>query len=135
MEIELKGNIYRAGKLSVFDQLKVSRKLLPVLGGMVGELKKLQAGQADIETLLPVIADTVAGMSDSDCDAIIHPCLSVVSRQNGKTWAPVFRSGELMFDDIDLMTMLQLVARVIGESLGNFFPEHLDSETASPQTV
>lgn len=132
METEINGNTYSAGTLSVFDQLRVARKLLPMLGGMVGELKKLQSGETDIETLLPVIADTVAGMSDSDCDAIIHPCLSVVSRQSGKTWAPVFRQGELMFDDIDLMTMLQLVARVIGYSLGNFFPALPETEIDTP---
>ncbi|MCP5978775.1 phage tail assembly chaperone, partial [Klebsiella variicola] len=29
----------------------------------------------------------------------------------------------LMFDDIDLFTMLQLVARVVADSLGNFLKE------------
>jgi hypothetical protein len=29
-------------------------------------------------------------------------------------------SGALMFDDIDLFSMLQLVARVVADSLGNF---------------
>lgn len=32
----------------------------------------------------------------------------------------MFNSGQLMFDDIDLLTMLQLVARVVADSLGNF---------------
>ncbi|STF64310.1 putative phage related protein [Escherichia coli] len=31
MEFEIKGVKYRTAKLSVFDQLKVTRKLLPVL--------------------------------------------------------------------------------------------------------
>lgn len=31
-----------------------------------------------------------------------------------------FDQGALMFDDIDLFTMLQLVARVVADSLGNF---------------
>ncbi|CAK8736434.1 hypothetical protein SODG_000147 [Sodalis praecaptivus] len=121
MEIELKGHLYRAGKLSVFDQLKVARKLLPVLSGMVGELQKLRGGEVAMETLLPALATAIGDMQDSDCDAIIHACLSVVSRQNGKAWVAVFRQGDLMFDDIDLGTLLQLVAQVIGDSLGNFF--------------
>ncbi|ARF49163.1 phage tail assembly chaperone [Pantoea stewartii] len=135
MDIELNGNTYRAGKLSVFDQLKVARKLLPVLSGMVGELQKLRSGEAAIETLLPAIADAVAGMSDSDCDAILHPCLSVVSRQNGNKWMPVFRQGELMFDDIDLISMLNIVVQVIGDSLGNFFHAPQDAVTAPPPQV
>ena len=36
MEFEIKGVKYRAAKLSVFDQLKVTRKLLPVLAGISG---------------------------------------------------------------------------------------------------
>lgn len=133
MDIELNGNTYRVGKLSVFDQLKVARKLLPILSGMVGELQKLRSGEAVIETLLPAIASAVAGMSDSDCDAILHPCLSVVSRQNSNKWMPVFRQGELMFDDIDLISMLNVVAQVIGDSLGNFFHAPQDTVTVSSQ--
>jgi hypothetical protein len=41
----------------------------------------------------------------------------------------VFDQGVLMFDDIDLFTMLQLVARVVADSLGNFLKELPASET------
>ena len=43
------------------------------------------------------------------------------------------RSGTLMFDDIDLMAMLQLVARVVADSLGNFLPELPTSATSPGQ--
>lgn len=135
MEFQINGHDYSAAKLSVFDQLKVSRKLLPVLAGLfsdIGAIRKLLPvgggiGESDIdalspvlETVLPRIADALSGLSDEDTNAIIHPCLAVVSRRNGKTWTPVFTSGQLMFDDIDLFTMLGLVARVVADSLGNF---------------
>jgi len=129
LEFEINGESYRAAKLSVFDQLKVSRKLLPVLAGLFSDFEKLKeaAGKASllldsIETVLPKIAQVAADMSDEDVNAVLHPCLAVVSRQTGKNWAPVFRSGELMFDDIDLMSMLQIAGRVVGDSLGNFLP-------------
>lgn len=161
MEFEIKGVNYRASKLGVFDQLKVSRKLLPILAGLVsdfGSIKSLlPAGGAKelfnseqgedgektvnlerlepiFNTLLPRIADELSKLTEEDTNAIIHPCLAVVGRQNGKTWTPVFRSGELMFDDIDLFSMLQLVARVVADSLGNFLPEPPTSETP-PQTL
>ncbi|KOP00934.1 phage tail assembly chaperone, partial [Salmonella enterica] len=38
-------------------------------------------------------------------------------------------SGQLVFDDIDLLTMLQLVARVVADSLGNFLPVNPTSAT------
>jgi len=136
MEFEIKGVNYRTAKLSVFDQLKVSRKLLPVLAGMLGDFQAIKSSAQGgdvykaLETALPKIAESLSDMSDEDTNAIIFPCLSVVARQNGKVWAPVMSQNELMFDDIDLMSMLQIVGRVVGDSLGNFLPAAPDKEIA-----
>lgn len=136
MEFEIKGVQYRTAKLSVFDQLKVSRKLLPVMAGVLADFQGIKAAAEGgdvykaMETALPKIADSLAGMTEEDTNAIIFPCLSVVSRQNGKSWSPVMSQGTLMFDDIDLMSMLQMVGRVVGDSLGNFLPALPASETA-----
>ncbi|MBK5145844.1 hypothetical protein I2494_19435 [Budviciaceae bacterium BWR-B9] len=137
MEFEINGVEYRTAKLNVFDQLKVSRKLLPVLAGMASEfdaINSMRAGgdtYALLATVVPKIADALADMSDDSVNAILHPCLSVTSRKHNKGWTPVFSQGELMFDDIDLPGMLQIVGRVVGESLGSFFPELPESETAT----
>ncbi|CCM44466.1 phage tail assembly chaperone [Cronobacter sakazakii] len=136
MEFEIKGVQYRTAKLSVFDQLKVSRKLLPVLAGMMADFQSIKAATQGgdvykaMETALPKIADSLADMTEEDTNAIIFPCLSVVSRKNGNAWVPVMNQGELMFDDIDLLSMLQMVGRVVGDSLGNFLPAAPGSETA-----
>lgn len=138
MEFEIKGVKYRTNKLSVFDQLKVSRKLLPVLAGMVSDFRSIQEKirgkdtEGAMTTILPKIANAVAGLSDDDVNAILFPCLSVVSREHMKGWVPVCQHGEMAFDDIDLFTMLQLVARVVAESLGNFLRELPTAETPTP---
>lgn len=146
MEFEIKGDKYRTSKLSVFDQLKVTRKLLPVLAGIMPDIQSIksavvpkgdggtnsEAVYAVMEKALPKIAEKLSDMTEEDTNAIIFPCLSVVARQNGKVWAPVMNSGELMFDDIDLMSMLQMVGRVVGDSLGNFLPVAPASETQPP---
>ncbi|WP_439040337.1 phage tail assembly chaperone [Serratia bockelmannii] len=130
MEFEIKGQQYRAAKLNVFEQLKISRKLLPLLSGLLSEIsviRQLKSGQISIEdaikTALPAIAQALSDISEDDSNAIIHPCLAVVSVQQGKSYAPIFNNGQLMFDDIDLMKMLEIVARVVGDSLGNFLGE------------
>ncbi|ECQ9892067.1 hypothetical protein F0655_20790, partial [Salmonella enterica] len=125
MECSVKGHDYRVAKLSVFDQLKVTRKLLPVLAvlaGMMSDFGSIRSllpadGKIDtvkfdqlkpvFETLLPRIAEELSSLTEEDTNAIIHPCLSVVSRKHMDGWTPVFSSGQLMFDDIDLLTMLQ----------------------------
>jgi hypothetical protein len=123
MEITFKDADYRIGKLNVFDQLKVARKLLPVLAGIMGDFRKLQEGGNALETVLPKIARTLSDLSEEDCNAILYPCLQVVSRSHMKSWVPVMNQQVLAFDDIDLMTLLQLVARVVADSLGNFLQE------------
>ncbi|KFK93467.1 MULTISPECIES: phage tail assembly chaperone [unclassified Serratia (in: enterobacteria)] len=132
MEFELKGQEYRAVKLDVFDQFRVARKLLPAVAGVFDELK---SGEITLAALLPQVADAVAAMSDADCDAILHPCLSAVARKNGKIWTAVFQDGVMMFDDIDMLGMLELVGNVIRDSLGDFFPVPLASEIADLPAV
>ncbi|AXO70796.1 phage tail assembly chaperone [Escherichia coli] len=139
MEFEIKGVKYRTAKLDVFQQLKVSRKLLPVLAGLVsdfGTLKSMMVRDSEgklvfgekrafdaLDIVLPKIADTLAALPEEDVNSVIHPCLGVVMRQHEKGWVKIFDQGALMFDDIDLFTMLQLVARVVADSLGNFLKE------------
>ena len=145
MEFTINGVEYRAAKLTVFDQLKVSRKVLPLIAKIVSDVALLKNALKDkqpdseaifktIETVLPKIADVLAEMPDESVDAILHPCLKVVSRKApvGNAWVPVFSDGQLMFDDIDLFTMLGIAARVIGDNLGNFLHALPTKETATP---
>ncbi|AWQ18477.1 hypothetical protein C1N63_06355 [Pantoea ananatis] len=156
MQFEIKGIRYSAHKLSVFDQLKVSRKLLPVLAGLLAEFGSIQnllpksepVPGADtekvsdftryapvFEKLLPVVADKLAMLSEEDTNAIIFPCLAVVQRAHGKDrWVPVAQGNDLAFDDIDLFSMLQIVGRVVGDSLGNFLPALPGSVTEGQQS-
>ncbi|GJL36012.1 hypothetical protein TUM17576_28320 [Enterobacter hormaechei] len=146
MDFEIKGKQYRAAKLSVFDQLKVSRKLLPLIAKLVSDASMLRAAAQNktaskeqlfsvLETILPKIADVLADMPDETVNSILHPCLSVVARKSdvGSNWVPVFNSGELMFDDIDLFSMLNIAGRVVADNLGNFLPAPLTSETTDQQ--
>lgn len=137
IEFDINGHQYRTAKLGLFDQLKVSRKLLPVMASVLGEIRKLSQGSAGgdtwsaIELILPKVACSLSAMSDEDANSVIFPCLSVVSRKHGKSWVPVFAQGEIAFDDIDMVPMLEMVARVVGDSLGSFFQERPASETVA----
>lgn len=137
MEFTLNDVDYRVAKLNVFEQLKVARKLLPVLAEVLTQLRGHPGGATNmaIETALPAIANAIAQLSDDDINAITFPCLSVVSRQHLKAWIPVFTDDALAFDDIDLLTMLQLVARVVVDSLGNFLHVLPTSGMPAPVTA
>lgn len=142
MEFSLNGAQYSASKLSVFDQLKVSRKLLPLIANIVSDVSMLKAAAQNrtatgeqtfeaIQTVLPKIADALADMPDESVNAILYPCLKVVTRKStAGNWTAIFMEDQLMFDDIDLFAMLGIVGRVVVDNLGNFLRALPTSETA-----
>ncbi|MFS7244471.1 phage tail assembly chaperone [Rahnella inusitata] len=138
MEFDIKGNTYQIRKLSVFAQFKVSRKLLPVLSGMLSDFQGIKALVAKkdaaslMEKVLPKIAQSLSDLSEDDANAVIFPCLGVTYRKHAKGWVPVFQDGVLAFDDMDMLEMLQIVGRVVGDSLGNFLRELPTAPTDKP---
>jgi hypothetical protein len=126
-EVEIAGNAYSVGKLDARRQLHVARRVMPIMGSLVGLLRGQGVGASlSIETALPAMAEQLAAMPDADVDYVIDACLSVCQRQNqthaGGVWSPVRApNGRLMFEDVDLGVMLQLVGAVIQENLGGFF--------------
>ncbi|SCC65850.1 phage tail assembly chaperone [Kosakonia oryziphila] len=144
MEFTTNGVEYRAAKLTVFDQLKVSRKLLPLIAKLVSDAAILKNAVKDkkadkehifktLETVLPKIADALADMPDESVNAILHPCLKVVMRKStAGNWTAIFVEDQLMFDDIDLFAMLGIVGRVVVDNMGNFLHALPTKETDTP---
>ena len=124
MDFEVGGQQYRLTKLDTFKQLHVSRRLVPVMTG-------------DGATFEISVALGIARMPDADCDYILHECLSVVKRQQGDKWAPVYEphSRSLMFTDIDLGVMLKITTEVVKDNLAGFFSEAVAKLTATPTTA
>ncbi len=130
----INGADYQIGQLDARRQLHVGRRLMPVMAPIAAMLQTAQSGEvSDPMAALMPIANAISRMEDDEMDYIISHCLSVVQRQNtkhGGGWGPVVASnGRLMFDDIKLVHMLQIVAAVIKENLGPFFSD-LGSLTA-----
>jgi hypothetical protein len=69
------------------------------------------------ETMGP-IADVLAKMSDEDVNYVLKKCLGVCAKHNGTSWAPLMRGDNLMFDDLDLATLMQLTMEVVQDNLG-----------------
>lgn len=142
VEFEINGVQYRSGKLDTFKQLHLSRKIAPVVPKVlpafaaIARRKKANADD-DIDVIaeaLQPVADALAQMSEQDVEYVLNNCLSVVQRRQGKDWARVWSGDTLMFDDIDLPTMLQISMKVIWDNLGAFISGLVAKQTAgSPQ--
>jgi len=137
--IEVKGATYQIGKLSPKKAFHVSRRLAPFLGAILPHLDKLFTKENDPEQgsfmdrtteVLPKIAEIAASMPNDDVDYIIDTCLSVVHLRQERGWAPVSVNGTMMFENIDMMGMLQLTAEVVRHNLTDFFPMSLPTGSA-----
>ncbi|QIE87977.1 hypothetical protein G5B91_17535 [Pseudomonas nitroreducens] len=133
-EFNVNGQTYRTAKIDAMRQFHLSRKIAPVIPALIPVFAKLAESQktdgakpfssdlAAMASLFEPFAEAVATMSDETAEYVMGTCLSVVSRQQGATWAPIWndRQKVCMFDDIDSGVMLQLAAHVVRESLGPF---------------
>lgn len=122
MEFQVSAKKFRSNKMNAIDQLHVMRKLAPVFTA-VGSISSL-ASLAKSEGALSAIASAVSKVPDEDFNSIIGRCLAVVSVEvaAGVGFAPVWsvQAKRLMFDDIDWVAVIQIVANVIQDNLGNF---------------
>lgn len=113
-------------KLDVFKQASIVRRIAPLFAGLAGSMGATapsDVGAALLDNMTP-IAEALAQMKDEDSDYLIKTCLSVVVRQmaGGTGWSRMLSTtGDLMFEDVDLIEVMQIVWRVLEESLAGFF--------------
>lgn len=136
-EVEVAGFTYRIGRLGPMRSWDIVRRLMPVLTA-VGELASLpefatetEDAGLDLDRILqssgPLLA-ALAKMSDADSRYVIMNSLRAAERRSGQVWSPMVavdrNTGEplLMFEDIEMPAMLQLVFHVLQENIQRFFP-------------
>ena len=142
--MEINGHEYRVGKLSAMAQFHVSRRIAPILPTLIPIFLKMsrkdpkEAGIFEdldgLSSVLQPFADGIAAMSDQDSEHVFTSCLSVVSRQAGNSFTPIWNQQHqaCLFDDIDLSVMIKLVVEVIKDSLQPFIKGLLTSQTSNP---
>lgn len=121
MECKIGEHTYKIGKLGTFDAFEVARKMAFALTG-IALIKAEGTSSAKFKQALCALAGNVPS---SDVDRATMICLSAVTRQQpgGVGWAPVSSSASgMMFEDIDLDAMLELVWKVLEvNKLPDFF--------------
>lgn len=127
MELTLNGQTYRVDRLNAFQQFHVARRLAPALWALgKGAMLNAQAAGASFSDAVALgaigpLVEVIAKMSNEESEYVLAACLGVCYRQSGNGWQKVYaEGGGLMFQDIDLPTMMQLTVAAIQENLGNF---------------
>ncbi len=143
MEFNLGEKQFRTSKLDAFAQFHVSRKLAPIIPTLIPVFVKIAKDGAELSDIasyaeiLAPFADGLAAMSNEDSEYVMSTCMSVARRKAAGTdnWAPVWSNSAraCMFDDMDLGDIIQIVMKVVQDSLGNFIRGLLMSQTTSPE--
>ncbi len=121
-ELEVLGATYRIGKMNALTQLHVGRRLLPALiaVGIRAEDLGRKEGVGIVDFMEPAVK-LMGSMKDEDVNYVLFKCLAAVTRQQGERWAQIVNGERMMFEDIDMPSMVRLTAAVLQENLGGFF--------------
>lgn len=139
-QITLGSGTYMTGKLNAFEQFHCARRVAPLLAAMgitALQIAKHTAqpgaqapGTDDFGEMLPMVFDQIARMPQADVDYILQTCLASCKRQQGAGWALLLVQGRLMFEDVGMPDMVQLVLATLKENLGSFFPMPQDASSS-----
>lgn len=127
-EFELDGKKFQAGKMPVFTQFHVLRRLGQIFPNIRGAIVI-----KDKDPLLAAsyIAAAFGHLSDEDANFIMNAALSVCTMQQGNLWSAVMVNGALMFQDLHLQTVMQLTWKVLEENFGPFMRDLLSMASAA----
>lgn len=92
-EFTVNGADYRSGKLDAFKQFHTSRRLAKT---------------------------NLIHMSDEDSEYVVKACLGVTQRKSGGTWAPMLAGDRMMFNDLKLFEMMEIVEHVLEDHKADF---------------
>jgi hypothetical protein len=120
MEFEIKGQTYKATKMDARAQFHIVRRLAPVLGELA---PAAASGKVQGLDALPPLANAIAKLTDADADYCLFGLLAVISRKQpqGMGWSPVCTTNLMMYDDIDMVVMLQLAWKALEFNMSGFF--------------
>lgn len=129
-EFEVNGVKFRSRKLNALDQFHVFRKLAPLFAAVGSLAQALQVVDdkgtgmlsVSMDSARPLIA-AISSLPEKDCNEVLDKCLSVVDRDVGQAYAPIWvpEAKRMMFDDLDdAVVMIQIAIEVIRNNLGNF---------------
>lgn len=145
MDFSIDGIEYKAVKVDAIKQFHLARRLSPFLEAIVPVIAKVKGGilaadnpEASFDALLEgyaPFAKMMADMPDEQADYILFGLLACVRRKQaqGLGWANISNGSALMFQDINMVQMLQCAYHALMENLADFFPQGVATLSAIGQ--
>jgi hypothetical protein len=130
---EAGGKKFKLNKINAFDQFHIAKKLSPVLGELFPVLGKMSGMTKEkledpkfLEEKLGDFSPVLAAFSklpDEDADRILIGLCSAVEMHQPEfnSWARVAKSGQMMIQDLELPTLLNIAGRAFAYNVSSFF--------------
>lgn len=127
---------FKLNKIDAFKQFHIVRRMGPILGDLIPvaqKLNKLKVSDESqmnedqkfeaIATLSGPIMGGLAKLSDEDANKVLLGLCSAVEiqQQPAGNWARVATDAGLMFQDLDLSTLMQIAGRAFVYNMAGFF--------------
>lgn len=127
--VTLDNRQYSIGKLDVFQQFHVARRMAPLMMALLGAVRSTPGStdsvpDVSLDATSGALADALSTMKEEDVNYVLYSCLSVVKVvENGNSLVGLYdkNSKMLRYSDITMQTMLALAINVIQDNLGSFF--------------
>jgi hypothetical protein len=122
-ELEAGGTQYRTGKLNGLLQWEIFCRLGPMIPALTAEFRDGITATPGARWVMGAVSGALGSLKQEDRDTILMTCLAVVERYDPtvQRWFRLAANGRLMYEDIDLLTMLELMDLTLQENLAPFF--------------
>lgn len=149
MDFVVNGITYQASKLDAIKQFHILRRLAPVISGLA-PLASLSSGSqpggatieqvkaqisndpATTERAISGLCNALSSLKDDDANTVLFGLLGCITRQeqHGLGWAPITNGQLLMYQDIDLLAMMQLAWGAVKVNFSNFLNGIISASSA-----
>lgn len=124
-ELPIGSNLYRVGRMSVFDQMNVAADFRSILIGLALMKRDRPKEMSDEEfiTGMQFIIMSPGGIGPEIRNRVANMCLRHVTRRATAAWSPVLAAeGTMQFDDIQLPDLARILYTVFDHNrLLDFF--------------
>lgn len=121
IDFDIDDEKFRSDKLPAKMQMKLIKRLAPI----IGHVAAFQGRKMELPEMVQTLADALSKLSDDDLDYVVDACLAVTRKEVSGRWVEIYNkvAKKPMFEDMSLPTMMKIVQQVLGDNLGNFWPD------------
>lgn len=126
-DFEVNGVSYKLNKINAMSQFHIARRIAPIIGDLmpiavkISKMTEAERKDKEIETLAPIF-NGLSKLSDSDANRVLIGLLtSVEMKQSTGNWAKVANGEQIMFQNLELPTILNLAGKAFMFNMAGFF--------------